>query len=85
MEAVAYSTFRRNLKSYMVKAKDDAEPLLITSADPENNAVLVNQRDWDSMMETLRVYNNPYLAEKLTKGMAEIEATGGTVRELIDG
>ena len=50
MEAVAYSTFRNNLKSYMEKTRDDAETLLVTSNDPSNNVVVMNARDYESLM-----------------------------------
>lgn len=37
MEAVAYSTFRKDLRAYLDKTRDDAAPLLVTSKDPSAN------------------------------------------------
>ena len=34
MEAVAYSTFRKDLRAYLDKTRDDATPLLVTSKSP---------------------------------------------------
>jgi antitoxin YefM len=41
--------------------------------------------DYDSMMETLRVYQNPYLRNKITHGLEQVRQ--GQVQEhaLLDG
>lgn len=84
MEAVTYSTFRNNLKSYMEKARDDADPLLVTAANPQNNVVVMNARDYESLMETVRIYENPYLRDKIIRGMAQAREGRTTARELLD-
>lgn len=84
MEAVAYSTFRNNLKSYMEKTRDDAETLLVTSNDPSNNVVVMNARDYESLMETVRIYENPYLHTKIARGMQQAKEGRVTQRELLD-
>lgn len=72
MEAVAYSTFRNNLKSYLRKTRDDADTLLVTNTNPEDNVVVMNVRDYNSLIETMRIYNNPYLKEKLDRSIAQL-------------
>jgi antitoxin YefM len=84
MEAVAYSTFRNNLKSYMEKTRDNAETLLVTSNDPSNNVVVMNARDYESLMETVRIYENPYLHEKILRGMQQVREGRMTEHELLD-
>lgn len=69
VEAVAYSEFRRNLKGYMDKARDDAEPIMVTTKDPSSSVVVLNIRDYESMAETMRVYENPYLLDKILRGI----------------
>lgn len=44
MEAVAYSTFRKDLRAYLDKTRDDAAPLLVTSKDPSANVVVMNAK-----------------------------------------
>ena len=83
MEAVAYSTFRNNLKSYMRKTRNDADTLLVTNADPEDNVVVMNARDYESLMETLRIYDNPPLFDKIRRGMEQARQGNVTTRELI--
>ena len=83
MEAVAYSTFRNNLKSYMRKTRDDADTLLVTNTDPEDNVVVMNARDYESLMGTLRIYSNPTLFDKIRRGMAQARHGEAVAHELI--
>ena len=47
-QAVAYSNFRANLKTYMRRVNEDADTLLVTNADPEDNVVVMSADDYDS-------------------------------------
>lgn len=67
MEAVNCTTFRANLRSYLDKTRDDAEPILVTSNDPDASVVVINVRDWDNIMENEYVRSNRYLYEKLLR------------------
>ena len=75
--AVAYSNFRKDLKAYMRRVNEDADTLLVTSSDPACNVVVIGADDYDSLMETVRVYENPYLRDKVAKGLAEVQ--GGNI------
>ena len=46
-QAVAYSNFRANLKTYMRRVNEDADTLLVTNADPEDNVVVMSADDYD--------------------------------------
>lgn len=69
MEAVAYSNFRQNLRSYMKQVNEDAETLIVTSKDVEDTVVVLSKRDYDSMQETLRTLSNNYVMEKFVEEM----------------
>jgi antitoxin YefM len=84
MDAVSYSNFRQNLKSYMQRLKDDADTVIVTAKDPEDNMVIMNQRDYDSMQETMRIMSNPYLVDKIRRGQKEFEAGKGTIHDLVE-
>lgn len=71
MECVSYSGFRQNLRRYLDKTRDDACEILVTSQDPTANVVVMSASEYDSIMETLRIYENPYLHGKILEGMAE--------------
>ena len=71
--AVAYSNFRNNLKAYMRKTREDAEPILVTNMDPQDNIVVMNADEYESLQETLRIYENPQLLDKILRGMRSVK------------
>ena len=74
MQAVTFSTFRKNLRAYLDQVRDDCEPLLVTSKDPSANVIVINAEEYDNLLENLRVYSNDYLLQKLLNGKAEMES-----------
>lgn len=79
VQAVAYSNFRKDLKSYMRKVNEDSDMLLVTNTNPDDDVVVMSAADYDSMMETMRVYQNPYLRNKITHGLEQVHQ--GRVQE----
>ena len=43
----------------------------------------MNQSDYDSLMETLRIYRNPVMFERIRRGMREAEAGETTEHGLL--
>lgn len=84
MEAVTYSSFRRDLRSYMDKTRDDAEPILVTAKDPTSNVVVMSARDYDNLIENLYVTSNPDLMDKLARSRKQFRAGDVRVHELLD-
>ncbi|MCI5950405.1 MAG: type II toxin-antitoxin system prevent-host-death family antitoxin [Parolsenella sp.] len=84
MEAVNYSTFRANLRTYLDKTRDDAEPILVTSNDPDSNVVVINIRDYENLVENDYVKSNTYLYEKLLRGREEARAGRVETHELVE-
>lgn len=84
MEAVTYSSFRKNLKSHMRATRDDADVILVTNNDPSENVVVMNQRDYEALMETVRIYENPYLYQKILRGMEQARQGNVSVHELVE-
>lgn len=82
--AVAYTNFRRDLKSYLRRVNDDADMLLVTNKDPQDNVVVMSVDDYDSLMETLRVYQNPGLFDKVRRGMAQVRSDTATAHDLVE-
>ncbi len=83
MEAVAYSTFRNNLRHYLDKTRDDAERIMVTSKDPSANVVVLNAEDYENLMENLRIMSNPYLMDKIQKSREQFAQGEVIVRDLI--
>ncbi len=82
MQAVSYSEARENLKSMIDKVVADRAPLAITRQRGEG-VVMISASEWASIEETLYLLRSPKNAERLLESIAELEAGGGEVRELI--
>lgn len=83
MQAVSYSAFRRNLRAYLDKTRDDAEPVMVTSKDPDANVAVMNARDYDNLIENLYIAQNRYLTEKLMRSRGQFAHGDVSVHELI--
>lgn len=84
MRAITYSSFRNNLKENIRQIREDEEPLLVISKDVEDNIVVMNQSDYDSLMETVRIYRNPAMYEKIIRGMRQAQRGDLHEHELLD-
>lgn len=84
MEAIAYSTFRKDLRKYLDKTRDNAEPILVTSKDSESNVVVINAQDYNNLIENLHIYSNPYLLDKIHRGIKQVENSQAEVHDLIE-
>lgn len=82
--AVTYSNFRKSLKTFMRQVNEDADMLLVTNTDPVDNVVVMSAADYDSLMETVRIYQNPYLQDKVLRGLDSARHGHTTAHEPID-
>ncbi|WP_165062976.1 MULTISPECIES: type II toxin-antitoxin system Phd/YefM family antitoxin [unclassified Adlercreutzia] len=84
MRTITYSNFRKDLKSEIQRCRDNAESLLVTNRDETENVVVMNARDYDSLMETIRIYENPELHNKILRGLQQIRSGNGIQQELLN-
>ena len=84
MQAVSYSAFRRDLRTYLDKTRDDAEPVMVTSKDPDANVVVMNARDYDNLIENLYIAQNRFQSDKLMRSREQFARGDVSVHELID-
>lgn len=84
MEAITYSNFRQNLRSYMKQVNEDADTLIVTTRDVEDTVVVLSKRDYDSMQETLRILSNSYVMDKIRRGDKQFEAGNFNTHELLE-
>ena len=84
MEAVAYSNFRKNLRSYMKQVNEDADTLIVTTKDIEDTVVVLSKRDYDSMQETLRILSNNYVMDKIRRSDKQFEEGNFNTHELLE-
>lgn len=82
MRTITYSSFRKDMKSEMKRCRDDADCLLVANRDESENVVVMNASDYDALIETIRIYENPYLHEKVLRGRKQILAGEGREEKL---
>ncbi len=84
MRTLTYSAFRKDMKTEMQRCRDDADCLLVANRDDSENIVVMNAGDYEALMETIRIYENPYLHHKILRGIDQIADGHGSEKELLD-
>lgn len=82
MIPVTLSQLRANMAKYFDKVDADRDELIVTRRNREP-MVIMPLSEWEGMKETLYLLSTPANAEHLRESIAELEAGGGTERELI--
>ena len=77
MQAEAYSNVRNNLKSFMKKVNDDADAIIITSRNGEDNSVLMSQDEYDNLIENAYLRSSKANVDHIMKSWAELKAGKG--------
>jgi antitoxin YefM len=83
MEAINYTTFRKNLAKTIDRVNDDHCSILITRQNGRT-AVLLSLDDFKSYEETAYLMKSPKNAERLNAAILELETGKGIERELIE-
>jgi antitoxin YefM len=79
---ITASEARKNLFPLIKQVNDDHAPVRIASKG--GNAVLMSEEDYEAWQETMYLLRSRRNAERLMKSIAEMDAGGGTVRDLIE-
>ena len=84
MNAISVTELRKNLAAQIDRVTADHDYTIITREGGKPAAVLMSLEDFASWQETQYLLRSPANAERLRKAVAELDAGGGQVRELID-
>ncbi|GAA1668066.1 type II toxin-antitoxin system prevent-host-death family antitoxin [Glycomyces endophyticus] len=79
---ITASEARRDLFPLIKKVNDDHAPVRISSK--AGNAVLMSEEDYEAWQETMFLLRSRGNAERLMRSIAELDAGGGAVRELVE-
>lgn len=66
-----YTFVRDNFRDMINKVNDDSDTITITTKD--RNAVLMSEDDYDAIMETLYLQQNPSNAKRLAESIENLE------------
>lgn len=81
MDVLTYSDTRARLKEVMDRVVEDRTPVVVTRKRGEA-VVMVSLADWSAMEETLHLVSSPANARRLAAAIGQLEAGGGSEREL---
>jgi antitoxin YefM len=76
---VSYSAFREHLAEYMDAVGENRTELRVTRQG-SRTAVLLDEAEYESMMETLHLLRSPENTRRLLEGIADLEAGRGVSR-----
>ena len=82
MMTITASEAMKDLFPLIKKVNDDHAPVRISSKN--GNAVLISEEDYTAWQETMLLLRSRRDAERLMRSIAELDAGGGAVRELIE-
>ena len=83
MDTITYSEARSKLAKTMEKVCDDHAPVIVTRKN-SRSVVMMSLDDYEALEETAYLLRSPKNARRLLESIAELEAGGGTKRELIE-
>jgi len=83
MDIVSFANLKVNLSHYLDKLDNDHIPVVITRQN-DRKAVLIGYEDYLSFVETNYLLSNPVNAERINKGIEEVEAGLTQKHELIE-
>lgn len=81
MDVLSYSDARANLKGVMDRVVNDRTHVVVTRQKAEA-VVMVSLSEWNAMAETMHLLSTPANAERLRASVRQLDAGGGTEREL---
>lgn len=81
MAVETYSNARKNFRSLIKQVNENSEAITITTN--EENAILMSETDYNAIMETLYLQQNPANAAHLKRSIEQLEK-GDSVQVEID-
>lgn len=83
MRTISVSEARANLKAVPDQVVTDKAPVVIARQKGEG-VVMISEREWASIEETLYLLQSPANAKRLLDSVAELNAGKGEERQLIE-
>lgn len=82
MIAVNYSQVRENLKTYMDKATNDYETIIVTRKD--KNVVIISEEAYNNLLENAYLLKDKANYDWLMESKKQLESGKATIHQLID-
>lgn len=83
MAHATYTEFRQSLASFMDQVCDSRAPLTVTR-QKGRSVVVLDESEYDSMVETIHLLRSPTNAHRLTAAMAQLDAGNSIERDIVE-
>ena len=83
MKVMSMSESRASYAATLDSVINDQEVVVVTRPGGEN-VVMLPQREYESMRETLYLMASPANRERISRAVAQLEGGHGQIRELVD-
>lgn len=83
VSTITYSDARKNFKKVLDQVHENSEAIVISRKNSEN-AVIMSEQEYESLMETIYLLRSPKNAERLLESIKQIENNEVTERELMN-
>ncbi len=80
MNAISISEFRKNIKSFFDKAKDEHEPIIVTRNN--GNAVVMDIDDYNALIDTVYLLTSKRNADRLLDSIKNVQSGKYEEKEL---
>jgi len=80
MNAITISEFRKNIKSFFDKTKDEHEPLIVTRNN--GNAVVMDIDDYNVLIDTVYLLSSKKNADRLSESIKNIQSGNFEEKEI---
>lgn len=82
MIAVNYSQVRENMKTYMDKATNDFETIIVTRK--EKNVVIISEEAYNNLLENAYLLKDKANYDWLMESKKQLESGKATIHQLVD-
>ncbi|WP_290770263.1 MULTISPECIES: type II toxin-antitoxin system Phd/YefM family antitoxin [Exiguobacterium] len=83
MSTITYSDARKNFKKVLDQVHENSEAIVILRKNSEN-AVIMSEQEYESLMETIYLLRSPKNAERLLDSIKQVENNETKERKLIN-
>ena len=83
MDVMNFTEARAQFKTVMDKAIHDHEEVVVTRRNNES-VVVVSLETWNAIQETMYLLDRPKNASRLRESIAQLDASRGQERELVE-
>ncbi len=83
MAVINYSDARKNFKKVLDQVHENSEAIVISRKNGEN-AVVMSEEEYDSLMETIYLMRSPKTAARLVESIEQVEQNQFKEKTLLD-